>query len=86
MPGTANLPGVRAGQGARLEAPNDAKKVAEVTGHSVAVLLRHYQRPTPAKLREAVRRAGIRSTRERKGQVVQFGAQNPGTRPDGDGG
>lgn len=63
-----------------LEQGNDAKSVSELTGHSVATLLRFYVRPTSAKLRDIVARASL-STKPRKSNVRRLRAQVSGT-PD----
>jgi site-specific recombinase XerD len=41
-----------------LDAGVDARTVSELTGHTVQVLLTHYVRPTPDRLRQAVARLG----------------------------
>ena len=55
----------------------DAKSVSKLTGHSVAILLRHYVRPTAERLRDVVLRSGIGSAAP--GKVLPFRAQNSGT-------
>lgn len=55
-----------------LEREN-ARRVAELTGHSVVVLLRRYVRPTNEQLRDVVARAGL-TAEERTDNVRQFRA------------
>lgn len=49
----------------------DARTVADLTGHSVVVLLRHYVRPTRARLVEVVQQAAAKRS---KGKVIRLRA------------
>lgn len=61
----------------------DARTVSLLTGHSVQVLLHSYVRPDAARLRDAVRRAALRTTDE-LGQVVELRGHNPRAQPPED--
>jgi integrase len=63
----------------------DAKSVSELTGHSVATLLRFYVRPRSSSLRDVVRRSGV-GTLAARPQLMEVGAQNPGTQGKDDDG
>jgi len=54
----------------------DARTVSLLTGHSVQVLLESYVRPDAARLRDAVRRAALRTTEE-IGRVVELRGHSP---------
>lgn len=66
---------------ALLDGGTDAKTVAELTGHSVATLLRFYVRPTAVRLRDVVARAQI-SAKKRTAKVIAIGARKRGTASD----
>lgn len=53
----------------------DPRRVAELTGHSVAMLLRCYVRPRAEDLREVVARSGIGQAPRKRGKVIPLGAR-----------
>lgn len=61
-----------------LDGGVDARTVSDLTGHSVAVLLRSYVRPTSDRLRDVVARAGLTAVAPR-GTVRRLRAQERGT-------
>ena len=56
----------------------DARTVSELTGHSVAVLLRSYVRPTAARLHEVVARADLSLEAATEGRVIELAGHRSG--------